>query len=172
MKLLKEIYFGERPVNTEGWDHKRTSRTVVFDSENKIAILYVKAFEFPKLPGGGVEAGEDLEQALRRECREEIGCEIEIIREVGEVVEYREETKLFQNAYCFLSRVVGEKGRPHFTEQEISQGVEIKWLPIDDVLKMFNKEPSGYVPQFIKQREIAFLQEAKKTYESIFPGDS
>ena len=162
MKLLKEIYFGEKPVDTSTWDHKQTSRAVVFDNENKIAILYVEAFDFPKLPGGGVEEGEDLEQTLRRECLEEIGCEIEIIQEIGEVIEYREEKKMLQNAFCFLARVVGEKGVSHFTETEIKQGVEIKWLPIDEVLKMFDKEPSGYVSQFIKQRELVFLLETKR----------
>jgi len=162
MNLLKEIYFGEKPINTESLDHRQSSRAVVFDNENNIAILYIKTSDFPKLPGGGVEEGENLEQTLKRECLEEIGCEIEIVREIGEVVEYREGINMVQNSYCFLARVVGEKGPVNFTEREISQGVEIKWLLIDEVLKMFEKEPSDYVPRFIKQREMTFLIEAKK----------
>jgi len=27
---------------------------------------------------------------------------------------------------------------------------------------MFDKEPCGYIPKFIKQREVIFLEEAKK----------
>ncbi|MFA6132072.1 MAG: NUDIX domain-containing protein [Patescibacteria group bacterium] len=161
MTLLKEIYFGEKPTDTSGWEHRKSSRAVVFDQDNNIAVLYVRAYEFPKLPGGGVEEGEDLKQALRRECLEEIGCEIEILREVGEVIEYREEKKMFQEAYCFLARVIGEKGSPNFTKREIDQGVEIKWLPLDEILKMFDKEPEGYIPKFIKQRELVFLNQAK-----------
>ena len=34
--------------------------------------------------GGEIEAGESEEEALRREVREEAGCEIEIMKELGE----------------------------------------------------------------------------------------
>lgn len=30
-------------------------------------------------PGGGVEQGEDLETAMKRECKEELGIEIKVI---------------------------------------------------------------------------------------------
>jgi 8-oxo-dGTP pyrophosphatase MutT (NUDIX family) len=34
--------------------------------------------EFYLLPGGGQEFGEPLDETMRRECREEIGCEVEV----------------------------------------------------------------------------------------------
>lgn len=35
-------------------------------------------------PGGGIETGESAEEALRRECREELGIEVEPEREIWE----------------------------------------------------------------------------------------
>lgn len=34
--------------------------------------------EFYLLPGGGQEFGEPLDETMRRECREEIGCDVEV----------------------------------------------------------------------------------------------
>lgn len=101
MRLLKEIYFGEKPTDISSWDRRKSARAVVFDKENNVGILYVHSYEFPKLPGGEVEKGESLEQALCRECLEEIGCEIEIIGEVGEVIEYREEKRCCKTLLLF-----------------------------------------------------------------------
>lgn len=38
--------------------------------------------------GGGVEAGEDLEDALRRELKEELGAAVDILAELGTVSDY------------------------------------------------------------------------------------
>ena len=38
--------------------------------------------------GGGVEKGEDLESAIKRELREELGAVVEVIRKIGVVEDY------------------------------------------------------------------------------------
>ncbi len=50
------------------------------------------------LPGGGVEISETNEQALVRECMEEIGATVSIDRELGNVVAYRD---VLQCKYVF-----------------------------------------------------------------------
>jgi 8-oxo-dGTP diphosphatase len=40
------------------------------------------------LPGGGVEDGEELEEALRREVREECAFELRLHRRIGETLQY------------------------------------------------------------------------------------
>jgi len=47
----------------------REGRLLVLKCRDDEGVWYV-------LPGGGQEAGETLDQALRRECFEELGCEI------------------------------------------------------------------------------------------------
>jgi len=163
MNLLKEIYFGEKPVETSGWDHRKSARAVVIDQEGKIVLLYAKTFQLPKLPGGGVEEGEDLEQALKRECKEELGCEVEVLGEVGSTLEYREVRKMTNESFCFFVRVLGEKGEPTFTTKELNEGLEILWVPIEEAVAMFDDSlPDGYEPKFIQVREKTFLQEAQK----------
>ena len=71
------------PEERKGYQYRKTARAVVFDENNKIALLYVSKHNYHKLPGGGAEDGEDLIVALKRECVEEIGCDIEVIEDLG-----------------------------------------------------------------------------------------
>ena len=48
--------------------------------ESKLLLLRVAATGKYTLPGGGIEPGEYLAEALRREVREEAGIEIDMIR--------------------------------------------------------------------------------------------
>ena len=62
---------------------------VVFDAEGR--LLLVQRANPPaqgrwSLPGGRVEPGEQAQDAVRREVREETGLDVEVIREVGTVI--------------------------------------------------------------------------------------
>ncbi len=111
-------------------------RCVVLDSENNIALCGTK---YKLLPGGGVDVGETLEQAAVRECLEEIGCNVEIIKEIGIAEECRSVIKRHQITHCFVARLIGEKGTPQ-TTQEDEQNMKVYWHPYGESLKIFEEE--------------------------------
>ncbi|MCG2690028.1 NUDIX domain-containing protein [Candidatus Parcubacteria bacterium] len=164
MKLIKLI--NPENVSEEEVKHYRcrgAGRAVVMDNDGIIALLHVTKKGYYKLPGGGVEDTEDKMIALKRECQEEIGCDIEVIGAIGTIVEYRKIFGLKQTSYCYLAKVKGEKGKPAFTDDEKENGFEQVWLPYKEALralldsKATNIEGSAY----IVPRDTAFLQEAK-----------
>ncbi len=57
---------------------REASRAICFDENNLVPLLFVSKYNYHKLPGGGIDKTENKEQALKRECREEIGSEIEV----------------------------------------------------------------------------------------------
>lgn len=164
MKLIKLI--NPENVSEEEVKNYRTReavRAVVIDNDGVIALLHVTKESYYKLPGGGIEDTEDKMITLRRECQEEIGCDIDVIGEIGIIFEYRKIFGLKQTSYCYLSKVKGEKGKPDFTDDEKENGFERVWLPYNEALKILfdskatNIEGSAY----IVPRDTAFLQEAK-----------
>ncbi len=134
-------------------------RAVVFDEADNIALLHLTRDSYYKLPGGGVEAGEDFEAALRRECFEEIGCAITDIQPIGYTEEYWQEDTEKQTSHCFTAKLVGEKGTPALTESEQERGFVTIWLPIDEAIKKLETcIPTHWEGDYIPARELVFLQ--------------
>lgn len=137
-------------------------RAVVVDDDNQIALLYVSKEDYYKLPGGGIEDDEDRETALKRECREEIGCDIEIIEEVGSVIEYREIFHIRQTSYCYLAKVSGQKGTSSYTDDELKKGFTQVWLSFEEALERIsqNNATSPEGSDYIVPRDTAILEAA------------
>jgi 8-oxo-dGTP diphosphatase len=142
---------------------REAARAIVVDGAGKIALLHVSKENYYKLPGGGIEPGEDKASALKRECQEEIGCDIEIVEEIGSIVEYRKVFHLTQISYCYLAKVVGAKGTAAFTTEERDNGFTQVWVSYEEAIRALetssvdNFEGSAY----IVPRDTIFLQEAK-----------
>lgn len=96
MNLIKEIYL-DNDVDCEKYRIRKASRSIAFNDKNEIALLYVSKKGYHKLPGGGIEKGEDIIKALKREMLEEVGANIEVIDEIGTIIEYRNEFELLES---------------------------------------------------------------------------
>lgn len=148
-------------AEASSFETRTAVRAVVYDRDGNVAVLHVTKQRYHKLPGGGVEDGEDEMMALKRECREELGCDIEVTGEVGQIIEYRKMLGLKQISPCYTARVVGEKGNPSFTQEESDEGFEIQWLPLDQALAaMTTGQPlnnEGLL--YIVPRDRAFLEQ-------------
>lgn len=136
---------------------------VLFDHEQNIALCHFARANFYTIVGGGVDPGEDNITAIKREVREEAGCECEITAEIGVVFENRYEHDFTQQRYYYIANVIGEKGEPQLTEKEIMAQATVRWLPISKALQIISQhEPMSYQQQFIRKRDIAALSEVIK----------
>jgi 8-oxo-dGTP diphosphatase len=173
MKLLltiteQDILPDKPPVDAAIFSERQAVRAVLLDDSGQVYFLHVTKHGYHKLPGGGINDGEDRIQALKRELLEEVGCRAEIIAELGTVVEYRsyEAKGLKQTSYCYLARQTGVQVASALEQDELEQGmVAVKTTTIDDAISLLlNDAPDNLEGRFIQKRDVTFLKEAKEYY--------
>jgi 8-oxo-dGTP pyrophosphatase MutT (NUDIX family) len=163
LKLINLENVSDEEAN--GYSAREAARVIVFDGNGLVALLHATKNHYYKLPGGGIENGETKEGALKRECLEEIGCNIEITNELGFTVEYRKRFQIKQTSYCYIAKLVGEKGVPKLEKDEVEEGFEPVWLPLADAIKKV-KESKPVATKidgpYIISRDTALLESAAK----------
>ena len=161
MELLTEIKDAEI-IDDSAIKNRQASRAILFDENGLVPLLFVSKFNYHKLPGGGIDAGEDSLSALRRECMEEVGCAIEVTGEVGQISEYRSEFKLKRLSFCYLGNVIS-KGESQLMPDEIADGFKVVWMTLDEaIVQLEEDKPEEYAGFFIQKRDLAFLKKAKE----------
>jgi 8-oxo-dGTP diphosphatase len=85
--LMPDVPTFGRPPAEGGYVDRLAVYAVIRGEDGRVAVVHSDGFGL-FLPGGGVEAGEGLEEAIRREVREECACELQLCRRVGEAVQY------------------------------------------------------------------------------------
>lgn len=149
-------------------DHDRKIvRAIVFDDqENYYFVRAKRDDDFGKATlietsGGGVEAGEDLETALKRELKEELGAEVEIMHKIGIVSDYYNliHRHNINNYYLCKITSFGEK---HLTRDEIEDfHLSTLRLSYRDAEEEYKKCAETKIGKLIAARELPILRRAK-----------
>jgi len=137
-----------------------TARGILKNKDGLYAVMYAGKFNLHSLPGGGVENGEDVLTALRREILEETGCTCEHIEELGIVTENRAHQDFTTRAYYYIVTTDHEAAPIHLTEDELASKTMIQWHPLEEVIRLIS-EPVHTTNQrkFLQARDMAALRE-------------
>ena len=150
----------------KSYKDREVVRAVVLEND-KILILQINrddAFgnaRYLETPGGGVDIGESLEGALKRELDEELGVKVEILQELGTVTDYYNKLNRRNINHYFLVKVIGYTKIHHVSVGDsLIEGI-LK-LDIDDILKEYQKERTEKIIRLVYNREEPVFKETLK----------
>ena len=175
MKLNEEeLYLELKDVEWpfEYTDHdRRIVRAIVFDSD--MNFYFVRAnrdddFGVSTLietSGGGVEEGEDLLTAIKRELKEELGIETEVICKIGVVSDYYNLIHRHNINNYYLCKAVSF-GDKNLTPEEIKDfHLSTLKMTYDEAVSEYGKRRESRLGRLICNRELPVLKRAKEILE-------
>lgn len=137
-----------------------TARAIVRNQDGLYAVMYSDKFKLHSLPGGGVEDGEDVLTALRREVYEETGCVCDEIKELGIVAENRASLDYTQINYYYVVTTTHKPGENHLTESEQASRTVVQWHAFEEMVRLMNEQEFDRVQgKYLKARDVAALKE-------------
>ncbi|MCK4891671.1 MAG: NUDIX hydrolase [Candidatus Pacebacteria bacterium] len=136
--------FGKKKLISKEKLQFRPAAYAVIINFGKVLLLDTRSTGKLFLPGGGVELGESIEKALRREVKEEIGIKIEIVKFKESFFYYDPLGEAYQNlSFFFLCK---PKTFDLLNNNKIEDGEAFnpQWINIKDlkeeIFQAFGKE--------------------------------
>lgn len=166
-ELLIELQDTEWPF--EYTDHdRRIVRAIVFDTAG--CFYFVRAErddDFGKATlietaGGGVEAGEELDSAIKRELKEELGADVEVICKIGVVSDHYNliHRHNLNNYYLCKAISFGDK---NLTKDEINDfHLSTLKLTYEEAVAEYKKRRETKLGRLIANRELPVLEKARE----------
>jgi len=148
-------------LGTEGLSHTRprhAARGIVINQQGLMAVMYMGKFDLYCLPGGGVEGGENVRAALKREIMEETGCSCDYVEPLAIVEENRFCHNFTQINHYFLVKTLSAPGETSLTYKETQADTHVMWFPPEKARELISaarhEQPQR---RFIQARDTAIL---------------
>ena len=171
MKALPEIHL---ELQDTQWpltytDHDRQiARAIVVDGAGSYYFVRARrddefgAATLIETSGGGVEPGENLNDAIRRELREELGAEVEVLGSIGVVSDYYNLIHRHNINHYFLCRALSFGAR-HLTADELAvYHLSTLKLSYGEAVAEYERRACTPLGRLIANRELPVLKRAKE----------
>lgn len=161
MRLLFEI--DTKDYDPNGKAFVRPSVRGIIIRHGRVAMVHSLKYDYYKFPGGGIEAGESLEQALMREVAEESGLQVipQSIREYGlvhRVQKGQKEAMFIQDNYYFLCDVEAKVGSQQLDDYEAEERFTLEYVDPTHAIRINREEDHGPKDQIMLEREAKVLK--------------
>ena len=176
MTKREEIYL---ELRDEEWpfeytDHDRSIvRAIVVDDDGYFYFVRADRDDdfgravIIETAGGGVEVGEDLDEAIKRELQEELGAEVEVICKIGVVSDYYNLIHRHNINNFYLCRAVSF-GEKMLTDDEINYfHLSTLKLTYDEAIQEYAKNRESMLGRIVANRELPILIRAKEILDNI-----
>lgn len=122
--------------------------------DSRMLISHETNVDHYLIPGGGLEAGETLEECCAREICEETGYVVKPVAHLLTINEYYEAYKFI--SHYFLCDITG-KTEQNLTADEIKRGLRPQWISPDKMLALYAKH--GDFAATDEEKRGAYLRE-------------
>lgn len=173
--MLFNYVLGLQETNTENMNvnYREAVRGIILHNDN-ILMVHSNKGDY-KFPGGGINIGENHEETLKREVREETGYIIEnVINKIGVVTErnvdeYEKDSIFEMISYYYLCKVSDKQVFQQLDDYEKELDFRPIWIDLDkaiylneEILKNQIKDKNRWV-----YRETTVLKALKCNYDNI-----
>ena len=173
---MKEIIYNHDNLKEEDINETVIRvKALLINSDNEIAIGYAhKTYQFP---GGHLEENETLEDALKREIKEETGIEIKekglkpFVKTVYYTSNYRNTGLNRKNEIYFYKIKTNEKANmnnSNLDDWEKVGNYKIEYIPLDNIEQiLIDSIPDNPINEIIVEEMLEVLNEYKNNQKSI-----
>lgn len=97
-------------------------------------------------PGGTIEFGENVEDAIKREIKEEIGADIELTKFLGYIDDIMESDHQHWITFNFLGKIVNGE----IKNMEPHKHASLRWFALSDLPESLNKNTREAIKEYLK----------------------
>lgn len=137
-------------------DYKKrvTVKAIVRNKNGQFAFVTNPIHGFYLLAGGGAES-ENLEEEIKRECAEETGYEVGVVKEVGRIHEFRNRDANEYETICFLVKAKQKTSGDLRTEDEKKNELSVVWFDGEEARNILDEQVAK-----VKRGEVGFYNTA------------